>query len=283
MGLPDFIIIGAMKCGTSTLATQLGAQPGVFMTTPKEPNFFSDDAQYARGLPWYQALFESAPPHALKGEASTHYTKLPTYPETIVRMAEVLHSPRLVYVVRDPIARAVSQYIHEWSQGIVGEDPDTAFETHPEMLDYGRYAMQIAPFIETFGRDAICLTSLERLKASPGPELERIGRHIGMTAPAIWKDDIDAQNVSAERIRKLPLHGLLVANPVATALRRALVPKALRHRIRDARSMKERPQLSDALVARLRRIYATDLAGLRAHFPDIDLGFEQGYLEERVT
>ena len=46
---PDFILIGAMKCGTTTLAGQLAAQDGVFITTPKEPNFFSDDAVYARG------------------------------------------------------------------------------------------------------------------------------------------------------------------------------------------------------------------------------------------
>ena len=60
MPLPDFVIIGAMKCGTSTLAAQLGAQDGVFMTTPKEPNFFSDDAVFAQGLPWYESLFEAA-------------------------------------------------------------------------------------------------------------------------------------------------------------------------------------------------------------------------------
>ncbi len=61
MSLPDFLIVGAMKCGTSTLAAQLGAQPGLFMTTPKEPNFFSDDDVYARGMAWYRALFDAAP------------------------------------------------------------------------------------------------------------------------------------------------------------------------------------------------------------------------------
>ena len=45
--LPDFLIVGAMKCGTSTLQAQLALQDGIFMTTPKEPNFFSDDAVFA--------------------------------------------------------------------------------------------------------------------------------------------------------------------------------------------------------------------------------------------
>ncbi|MEM1409443.1 MAG: sulfotransferase, partial [Pseudomonadota bacterium] len=77
---PDFCIIGAMKCGTTTLAYQLGAQEGVFITDPKEPNFFSDDDQYAKGIDWYTSLFSTAPRGAFLGEASTHYTKFPTYP-----------------------------------------------------------------------------------------------------------------------------------------------------------------------------------------------------------
>ena len=68
MALPDFLIIGAMKCGTSTLQAQLAAQPGIFMTTPKEPNFFSDDAIYANGLGWYEDLFAGAGPDDRKGE-----------------------------------------------------------------------------------------------------------------------------------------------------------------------------------------------------------------------
>jgi hypothetical protein len=62
MGLPDFLIVGAMKSGTTTLAAQIGAQKGLFITTPKEPNFFSDDPVYAQGLDWYRSLFEPARP-----------------------------------------------------------------------------------------------------------------------------------------------------------------------------------------------------------------------------
>ncbi|HTO70120.1 MAG TPA: sulfotransferase, partial [Myxococcota bacterium] len=80
MRLPDFAIIGAMKCGTSTLHEQLALRSGFFMSRPKEPNFFSDDDQYARGVGWYAGLFAGAAPGQLCGESSTHYTKLPTYP-----------------------------------------------------------------------------------------------------------------------------------------------------------------------------------------------------------
>ena len=58
--MPDFIIIGAMKCATSTLHDQLAEQPGFVMSEPKEPNFFSDEENWAKGLGWYSGLFAAA-------------------------------------------------------------------------------------------------------------------------------------------------------------------------------------------------------------------------------
>ena len=87
---PDFIVIGAMKSATTTLHEQLARQPGFFMSRPKEPNFFSDDAMYARGWGWYSSLFRPAREADLRGESSTHYTKLPDYPRTVDRMVRDL-------------------------------------------------------------------------------------------------------------------------------------------------------------------------------------------------
>ena len=109
--LPNFVIIGAMKSATSTLYEQLQRQPGIFLPELKEPNFFSD--QYARGWDWYAGLFAEARASDIVGEASTHYTKLPTYPETVSRMWDHLPDAHLIYVMRDPIDRLVSQYIHQ--------------------------------------------------------------------------------------------------------------------------------------------------------------------------
>ena len=80
--MPDFLIIGAMKCATTSLHDQLAAQPGLFMSEPKEPFFFSNDEVYARGIDWYAGLFAGAAAGDLCGESSTHYTKLPSYPRT---------------------------------------------------------------------------------------------------------------------------------------------------------------------------------------------------------
>ncbi len=101
--LPNFLIIGAMKCATSSLHEQLALQDGIFMTELKEPNFFSNDEEYTKGMSWYLSHFQDAQTEDLAGESSTHYTKLPTYPETITRIQEHLPNAKFIYVIRHPI------------------------------------------------------------------------------------------------------------------------------------------------------------------------------------
>lgn len=260
------MIIGAMKCGTTTLAAQLGAQSGIFMTTPKEPNFFSDDENYRKGLKWYASLFDSALPGDIQGEASTHYTKLPRYPQTVARIKQAGLHPRIIYMIRNPLSRLVSHYLHAVSENWTNDPLDIAIKRLPELVDYGLFGRQITPFVDAFGTENILLTSLERLKREPGAELARIGRHIGHSGPVHWVDDLAEQNVSAERVRKLPFHGLLVDNPVATAARRLLVPKGIRTRVRESRRVSQRPALNQQDKADLKTQYLCDLATLESFF-----------------
>ena len=95
MGLPSFIIMGAMKCATSSIQKQLSLQDGIFMSEPKEPNFFSDDSVYSKGFSWYSQLFDDARTGDILGEASTHYTKLPDKPNSVVRMKKMLPDVKL--------------------------------------------------------------------------------------------------------------------------------------------------------------------------------------------
>ena len=268
MTLPDFLIIGAMKCGTSTLQAQLACQPRIFMSTPKEPNFFSDDSIYAKGAAWYRSLFKDAANGDLKGEASTHYTKLPTYPRTLWRLQQSLKAPKLIYLIRNPVERAVSHFIHEWTMGKMPADIEAAFKRHPELVDYGRYAYQIEPYLRAFGRDAIFLSTLEEMNRAPQLFLERIGAFLGHEGPLTWQEEQSQVNSSAERIRRLPLHGLLVGNSLAAALRRTLVPKHIRGRIRRSRQMTTRPVLSPERHRFLEAVFSEDHAALAAMFPD---------------
>lgn len=267
MALPDFLIVGAMKCGTSTLQAQLALQDGVFMTTPKEPNYFSDDDVFARGQDWYEGLYADAAPGDLRGEASTHYTKLPTYPQTLARMQALLPAPRLIYMIRNPLTRAVSHYIHEWTEARMGADPIAALRDHPELVEYGCYGMQIAPFLQAYGPERILLTSLEQIKAGPDAEFARIAAFLGLSEGAAWHHDLAPQNVSSERMRRMALQGLLIDNPVARVLRRSLVPKPVRTWIRQRRAMPDRPELPEEVKARLRAAFLDDRARLATMFP----------------
>jgi len=261
---PNFLIIGAMKCATSSLHEQLARQPGIFMTELKEPNFFSNDEQYQKGITWYESMFTPDTQDILRGESSTHYTKLPTYPKTIERLRQDIPNTsnlKFIYVMRHPIDRLISQYIHEWSQRIIPTKTDinAAIYEYPELIAYSKYSMQLEPYFESFGQNAVMPVFFERLITNPQLELERICQFIGYPHEAIWHQDLEAQNVSSARMRKSEWRDFLVKTPALRTLRRALVPKSFRQHIRTLWTLKERPQLSSQNLEYLSSIFDPDL------------------------
>lgn len=259
---PDFIIIGAMKCATSTIHEQLAVQPGIFMTELKEPNFFSDDDQYAKGIEWYLSHFESAPAGALCGESSTHYTKLPTYPKTIERIKQHQPNVKLIYVMRHPIDRLVSQYIHEWTQRVISVEINRAIAQHPELIEYSRYSRQLAPYFEAFGRERVLPVFFERVIRFPQQELERICQFIGYAGQPVWDNQLNAQNISVERMRKSTWRDFLVEAPLLSDLRKQFVPKSFRNWVKSLWTMKKKPELQPEQIERLKAIFDEDLTVL---------------------
>ena len=282
---PDFIIIGAMKCATSSIHTQLAQQPGMFMSTPKEPNFFSDDDQYARGLSWYTSLFAAANADNICGESSTHYTKLPDYPQCIARMKAYLPQLKLVYVMRHPIDRLVSHYIHQWSQNSVTCNINQAVDQYEEFIAYSCYAKQLQPYIEAYGKANILPVFFEAVKARPEQELQRIATFIGYDRPVTWLPEKAQQNASNERIKKFWGYDLLVDSPLMTMLRRVLIPQFIRDRIKKNLTMQDRPELDEAHIQQLTSVFDQDLATLGAWL-DLDLNcanFSKVALTEAVN
>jgi hypothetical protein len=261
-GLPHFLIIGAMKAATSTLHAQLAAQPGIFMATPKEPNFFSDDDQWQRGIDWYRSLFASAPAGAIRGEASTHYTKLPDLPLAVSRARQTLIEPRLIYLMRHPIERLISHYSHLWLENGVAEPIEQAIPRRPELVDYGRYAMQLRPWVAAFGKQSILPLFAERLAAHPQEELERAAAFIGFDRPVSWHADLASRNASGLRLRDAPLRDRILDQPLLAAIRRTLIPQSVRDRIKRRWQMPARPVLSAETRLALARTFDPDLADL---------------------
>lgn len=260
--LPDFIIIGAMKAATSTLHEQLARQPGIFMSTPKELYFFSDDPVYARGIDWYAAHFAAAAPGDLCGESTTHYAKRPTYPQTIARMQQHVPDARLIYIMRHPIERLVSQYIHQWTEREITQPIDAALDAHPELIDYSRYAWQLAPFLAACGHARVLPLFFDRLHTHPQAELERVARFIGYRGTPHWDDSDEQRNVSAERLRVSPLRDALVYAPLISQIRQYLIPQGVRDRIKALWQMRRRPTLAPASIARLTALFDADLQTL---------------------
>lgn len=261
--LPDFVIIGAMKSATSTLHTQLEAQPGFFMSTPKEPNFFSDADQWARGLDWYEGLFAGARADDIRGESSTHYTKLPDLPDALPRLRAHVPDARLIYVMRHPIDRLVSHYRHGWSERAMGASIDEAVDAHPALIDYGRYAMQVTPWLDAFGKARVLPVFFEHMLRHPQAELERVCRFLDYPGAPTWQEGV-RENVSAQRLRDSAWRDAIVRNPLVTALRRAFVPQAVRDRIKSTWQMREKPVLGPAALAKVTAAFDADLALLGA-------------------
>ncbi len=260
---PDFIIIGAMKSATSTLHEQLALQPDFFMSTPKEPFYFSDDEVFSQGREWYLNLFSNAEPNQLCGESSTHYTKLPDYPNTINRMKSELPKIKLIYVLRDPVERLISHYIHQWSQNVFHCDINEAIDRYDELVNYSRYAYQIQPYIETYGRDNILFVFNEALRIRPQAELERVAKFLGIEPNRVkWQEKLVEQNVSSQRVRRFNGYNLLVDSSVMTWLRRRLIPKCFRTRVRGLLSMRKKPEIIPSKLIELKRIFDEDLVNL---------------------
>ena len=137
--LPDFLIVGAQKCGTSTLAAHLSQHPRLLPPSTKEVHFF--DQTYGRGLDWYKAHFRRVDAadrlsrrtgaSCLTFEATPYYIFHPAIAE---RIAQCLPKAKIIIMLRDPVDRAYSHYQHEKSRGYEPLSFEEALENEPHRL-----------------------------------------------------------------------------------------------------------------------------------------------------
>jgi hypothetical protein len=193
MSLPNFLVIGAMKAGTTSLYHYLKVHPQVFMSPTKELDFFVEELNWARGLDWYKRQFEYATHDRVAlGEASTSYTMYPHYQGVPERISKNLPEVRLIYVVRSPIDRIRSQYQHNVITGTERRSIDEAVFENPVYINCSRYAFQIEQYLEYFSRERLLIITSERLDrdrlASTRRIFEFLGVDPGFVPPNLSRD-----------------------------------------------------------------------------------------------
>jgi Sulfotransferase domain len=180
--LPNLIVIGGLKCGTTSLHHYLNLHPRIEMSRPKELNFFVEELNWELGRDWYASHFSERTP--VRGETSPHYTNLPRFEGVAKRIRRVLGiEVRLIYMVRDPIDRMLSHYLHNVGGGYetrpmeqVLADPDGAYVAR------SRYAMQLEPYLGEFGSERVAIVSREELKDDRVATMRRLFGFVGVDA-----------------------------------------------------------------------------------------------------
>lgn len=251
--LPNLIIIGAMKSGTTSLHKYLDLHPQLQMAEKKELNFFTRDHNWHRGLEWYRSQF----PHCTRvaGEASTNYSKFPAFRGVPETMHGVIPHAKIVYIVRDPVDRIVSHYLHnvraKREQRTLSEALRNPQYSH--YVNCSRYFMQLERYLMYYPRSQIKVTTLEDLSGRPRQTMSDLFRFLGVD-PSFWDDRfLRTHNAAVDdtalgsQMKRLPGVGLIAR----------WVPLVTRQRI-------DRPAPSGPLRKPLVEMLGTDIEKLRA-------------------
>jgi hypothetical protein len=214
--LPDFIIAGAQKCGTTSLHRYLSAHPALYLPRrPQELHFFDFDENFSKGIDWFAEHFALAGPAQTVGQTSPLYL----YDERVPsRLANALPRARLIFLLRDPVARAYSHYWHQVKKGTERLSFMEALAMERERLqggydarrqysyvDRGRYAQQLARFARLFPRSQMLVLNTEALGARPLQTLARCFDFLGVDPlPADLVAELAAKRFNEARLPRWP-------------------------------------------------------------------------------
>ncbi len=277
--MPNFFILGAAKAGTTSLHYYLQQHPKVFLSAVKEPNFFGYDPFYAEGIHKYVARhFSCSCGFPARGEATPTYFH--QYETVIPRMQEAFAavSPRFLVILRDPVDRAWSHYLHRKRNCTEPETFERALALENERLQQnpqafvgyfrpGLYAKQLTAWFRHFPRDRFLIGLTEDLRAKPTEFISNICSFLGVDPPAEMDLSEKKNRASEPRIRwlmQLLNRPNLVQRFVKSLLSRHTQLR-LSWYIRELNLRpytKELPRINEETAASLRTLYAEDLERL---------------------
>jgi hypothetical protein len=177
--LPNLVVIGAQKCGTSGLHYYLGLHPEISMSSPKELNFFIRERNWDRGVEWYARHFD--PEATVRGESSPNYTAYPHYPGVPERMRSVVPEARLVYLVRDPVERIAAHWVHNYAKRREkGDIAATVMHPNTTYVLRSQYHMQLKQFLDRYPAERILVLDQDDLRHRRRETLREIFSFVGV-------------------------------------------------------------------------------------------------------
>ncbi|MCO5316112.1 MAG: sulfotransferase domain-containing protein [Solirubrobacterales bacterium] len=267
--LPNFIIIGGLKCGTTSIHHYLGLHPEIHMSKPKELNFFAAEQNWDLGLDWYRGRFDSR--FKVNGESSPHYTNGPRFNGVAERIHKHIPDARLIYMVRDPIKRILSHWVHATGAGYETREfeptlelPDTSY-IHRSM-----YWMQLQPYLERFDRSQIEVITQEELGREQDATMRKAFSFLEVD-PDFTSEQFDRQweKSSAKHDDKYQFMEKLIKLPGFRSFDRNFdrLPESMRWMVEKLVHDPEKPpapkpEIPDALMATLKDRFRDDVAAL---------------------
>jgi hypothetical protein len=180
--LPNLIVIGGAKCGTTSLHHYLGLHPDIYMSQPKELEFFIEESGWRKGVAWYETKFPSGK-EAIRGEATPIYTRYPVFRGVPARMYSVIPDAKLIYVVRDPMERMISHLIDDFSSfANTYQDLHSTlfpFDTSP-FVTSSLQCLQLEQYLPYYPLSRILIVTADELAGQRSETLVKIFRFLGV-------------------------------------------------------------------------------------------------------
>jgi hypothetical protein len=218
---PNFIVIGAMKCATTSLCDIFAAHPQIFVCAPKEPDFFCKDPVYQRGWDWYESLFAGAERKVAVGEGSTNCTKQLAFPFAAERVAKHLPEAKLIYIVRHPLKRMESHWLHLIACGEKVHPFHEEVRKRPAIVDTSLYWKQINAYRRHYSDQQILALFFEDFRENPVEVMTRCYEFLGVDPNAGAANPSTASHVSAGMKIDSAVIGILKKLPLARAVKNA--------------------------------------------------------------
>ena len=198
--LVDVMLVGAQKSGTTSLAQQLGSHPEICLSAEKEPAYFNTCDDWRAGLDQYHGLF-SPTDGQLCLEASTMYTFLPEFGGTHERISAYNPDVKLLYIMRDPVERTLSNYAFRRVRRLTSDPPEVALLSDPTFVNRSRYGMQLRPYFEHFPAEQIHLMVFEEHITDPEGSLKEVAGFLGIPPDGFGPVDDATKHTSTGRPR----------------------------------------------------------------------------------